>query len=79
MTPETIDEFFDTYRGSESERDDLLALYKEHDGNMPLVFEFMMCSDDALDSHRFMDAIDAAIKQGVWCGYYFLAPCSTQQ
>ena len=29
------------------------------------VFEFMMCSDDAVDAHRFMDMLDAAVKDGM--------------
>ena len=28
------------------------------------VFEWLMCSDEELDSHRFMDTIQAAIDEG---------------
>ncbi len=37
VTPEAIDDFFDSYRGSDSERQDLFTLYTQHAGNMPRV------------------------------------------
>ena len=53
-----------TFRGSEEEAQELLQLYQQHRGSMPKVFEWLVCSDPALDSHRFMDTIDAAISRG---------------
>jgi DnaJ family protein C protein 9 len=52
------------YRGSEEEQQELLQLYEKHKGSMPRVFEWLMCSDPERDSHRFMDAIEAAIAKG---------------
>lgn len=40
------------------------CLCRQHAGNMDRVFEWVICSEPALDSHRFMDAVEAAIKDG---------------
>ena len=46
----------------------MLNYYTQYKGNMPKVFDWVMCSDPQLDSHRFMDIIVAAIEQGAaWC------------
>ncbi|KAI8465272.1 MAG: hypothetical protein J3K34DRAFT_461492 [Monoraphidium minutum] len=52
------------YRGSGEERADLLRHYGEAGGDMRAVFESVMLSRPELDSHRFMDLIDAAIDAG---------------
>ena len=39
----------------------MLELYTRFSGNMKTVFDYLPCSDADLDSHRFMDSIDAAI------------------
>ena len=54
----------DKYRGSEEEDGDLLRTYTESRGNMSRVFDRVLLSDPALDSHRFMDAIQGAIERG---------------
>jgi len=64
VTSEDLDNFYDAYRGSDEERADLLRHYSEFKGDMGKVFEWLMCSDPDLDSHRFMDAIQAAIDAG---------------
>ncbi|KAJ9513353.1 hypothetical protein QJQ45_001396 [Haematococcus lacustris] len=51
----------DSYRGSPEERAELLKLYVEHEGKMTKVFDWTLCSEPDLDSHRFKDIIQAAI------------------
>ncbi|KAI4348729.1 hypothetical protein L6164_009416 [Bauhinia variegata] len=64
VTEADIEEFEANYRGSDSEKNDLIALYKECKGNMNRLFCSMLCSDPKLDSHRFKDMIDEAIAAG---------------
>lgn len=52
------------YRGSDEEKKDLLRHYEQLQGNMARVFDMVMVSRPELDSHRFMDIIDAAIQAG---------------
>ncbi|KAL0383585.1 UNVERIFIED_CONTAM: Chaperone protein dnaJ 6 [Sesamum calycinum] len=59
-----IEEFEANYRGSESEKKDLLELYKKLKGNMDRLFCCMLCSEPMLDSHRFKDIIDEVISAG---------------
>jgi DnaJ family protein C protein 9 len=54
----------DKYRGSEEEASDLLETYSSMQGKMKKVFDRVICSDEQLDSHRFMDMIEEAIEQG---------------
>uniref|UniRef100_A0A7N0T5A6 J domain-containing protein n=1 Tax=Kalanchoe fedtschenkoi TaxID=63787 RepID=A0A7N0T5A6_KALFE len=64
VTEADIEEFEANYRGSETERKDLIKLYDEFKGNMNRLFCSMICSDPKLDSHRFKDMIDEAITAG---------------
>ncbi|KAL8232696.1 hypothetical protein R6Q57_002474 [Mikania cordata] len=64
VTEADIEEFEAGYRGSESERKDLIDLYKKYKGHMNRLFCSMLCSDPKLDSHRFKDIIDDAISAG---------------
>lgn len=64
VTEADIEEFEANYRGSESEKKDLLELYKKCKGNMDKLFCCMICSDPLLDSHRFKDIIDDSISAG---------------
>lgn len=64
VTEADIEEFEANYRGSDSEKKDLIELYKECKGNMSRLFCSMLCSDPKLDSHRFMDILDEAISAG---------------
>ncbi|KAI7744802.1 hypothetical protein M8C21_006999 [Ambrosia artemisiifolia] len=57
VTEADIEEFESNYRGSESEKSDLIDLYKK-------LFCSMLCSDPKLDSHRFKDILDEAISAG---------------
>ncbi|XP_052174122.1 chaperone protein dnaJ 6-like [Diospyros lotus] len=64
VTEADIEEFEANYRGSDSEKNDLLDLYKRYKGNMNRLFCSMLCSDPKLDSHRFKDVLDDAITAG---------------
>ncbi|XP_075491050.1 chaperone protein dnaJ 6-like [Primulina tabacum] len=64
VTEADIEEFEANYRGSDSERNDLLELYKKLKGNMDRLFCCMLCSDPKLDSHRYKDVIDESISAG---------------
>ncbi|PON91669.1 DnaJ domain containing protein [Trema orientale] len=64
VTEADIEEFEANYRGSDSEKKDLLDLYKQFKGNMNRLFCSMLCSDPKLDSHRFKDILDEAIAAG---------------
>ncbi|XP_004136585.1 chaperone protein dnaJ 6 [Cucumis sativus] len=64
VTEADIEEFEANYRGSESEKKDLIDLFKKFKGNMNRLFCSMLCSDPKLDSHRFKDILDEAITAG---------------
>ncbi|OIS98218.1 PREDICTED: chaperone protein dnaJ 6-like [Nicotiana attenuata] len=64
ITEADIEQFESNYRGSESERKDLIDLYKKYKGKMKRLFCSMICSDPKLDSHRFKDILDEAISAG---------------
>ncbi|KAG5052229.1 hypothetical protein AAZX31_02G169300 [Glycine max] len=64
VTEADIEEFEANYRGSDSEKNDLIDLYKKCKGNMNRLFCSMLCSDPKLDSHRFKDIIDEVIAAG---------------
>ncbi|XP_030492855.2 chaperone protein dnaJ 6-like [Cannabis sativa] len=64
VTEADIEEFEANYRGTDSEKKDLIDLYNQFKGNMPRLFSSMLCSDPKLDSHRFKDIIDETIAAG---------------
>ncbi|XP_022766736.1 chaperone protein dnaJ 6 [Durio zibethinus] len=64
VTEADIEEFEANYRGSDSEKKDLIDLYRKCKGNMNKLFCSMLCSDPQLDSHRFKDMLDEAIATG---------------
>ncbi|KAL2923732.1 Chaperone protein dnaJ 6 [Bienertia sinuspersici] len=64
VTVADIEEFEANYRGSDSEKSDLISLYKKCKGNMKKLFCSMLCSEPKLDSHRFKDILDEAIASG---------------
>ncbi|KAM1079460.1 hypothetical protein ACFX2B_014016 [Malus domestica] len=64
VTEADIEEFEANYRGSDSEKKDLIDLYSQCKGNMNRLFCSMICSDPKLDSHRFKDILDEAIAAG---------------
>ncbi|GMJ11999.1 hypothetical protein like AT3G12170 [Hibiscus trionum] len=64
VTEADIEEFEAHYRGSDSEKKDLIDLYKKFKGKMNKLFCSMLCSDPKLDSHRFKNLLDDAIAAG---------------
>eukprot|EP00899_Mesostigma_viride_P020788 jgi/Mesvir1/28710/Mv19681-RA.1 len=64
VTVDAIESYENTYRGSELETKELKELYTKHQGNMRMVFQWQICSEESLDSHRFMEAIQAGIAAG---------------
>ncbi|XP_009589021.1 chaperone protein dnaJ 6 [Nicotiana tomentosiformis] len=64
ITEADIEEFEANYRGSESEKKDLIDLFNKYKGKMNRLFCSMICSDPKLDSHRFKDILDEAIAAG---------------
>ncbi|KAK7383435.1 hypothetical protein VNO78_29114 [Psophocarpus tetragonolobus] len=64
VTEADIEEFEANYRGSDTEKNDLIDLYKKYKGNMNRLFCSMLCSDPKLDSHRFKDILDEVIAAG---------------
>lgn len=51
------------YQGSDQERQDLLAAFERHKGNMDLVYETVMLSSILDDDERFRRIIDDAIQK----------------
>eukprot|EP00897_Mesotaenium_endlicherianum_P000025 jgi/Mesen1/10022/ME000073S09301 len=64
VTEHDIEQFEVEYRGSAEEAQDLKRHYTRFQGDMRKVMAWVMCSRDDLDSHRFMDILDAAIQAG---------------
>ncbi|KAJ9565503.1 hypothetical protein OSB04_001469 [Centaurea solstitialis] len=64
VTEADIEEFEASYRGSETEKTDLIDLYNKYKGHMNRLFCSMLCSDPKLDSHRFKDILDDTISAG---------------
>lgn len=64
ISEEAIEAFREKYKGSEEEKEDLLAAYEEFEGDMDGVYESVMLSDVIEDDERFRKIIDEAIEQG---------------
>ncbi|KAL2162042.1 hypothetical protein VTH06DRAFT_7827 [Thermothelomyces fergusii] len=64
VSEEAIKKFAAQYKGSEEERDDVLAAYEEFEGDMDGVYETVMLSSVLEDDARFREMIDAAIAAG---------------
>jgi DnaJ family protein C protein 9 len=62
ISEDAIKKFADEYKGSEEEKDDILAAYEEFEGHMDGVYESVMLSNVLEDDARFREVIDAAIK-----------------
>lgn len=62
VSEEAIKKFAAQYKGSDEERDDILAAYEEFEGDMDGVYETVMLSNVLEDDARFREIIDAAIK-----------------
>ena len=64
VTEEKIDKFALEYKGSEEEREHVLAAYEECEGSMGGIYQRVMLSDVLVDEDRFREIIDAAIESG---------------
>lgn len=64
ISHDAIEKFAKVYKGSDEEKDDLLAAYEQHKGNMTLVYESVMLSNVLEDDERFRQIIDEAIQEG---------------
>lgn len=64
VTTEAIDKFAEEYKGSDEEREHLLAAYERREGNMDGIYSEVMLSDVLQDDERFRKIIDAAISSG---------------
>ncbi len=55
VTKDDFDKFFENYKGSSEERDDLIKLYEKHEGDMEMIMAEMI-SDDCIESEpRLVD------------------------
>lgn len=61
VSDDAIDKFAKIYKGSEEEKDDLLAAYEKFEGDMDAIYETVMLSDVLVDDERFRATIDEAI------------------
>ena len=64
VSTEDIEAFEREYRGSDEEKRDVLECYAKYEGDMTRVFAWVMCSEEADDSHRFADVVDEAVRDG---------------
>ncbi|XP_062320283.1 dnaJ homolog subfamily C member 9-like [Osmerus eperlanus] len=63
ITVQDIQDFERTYKGSEEEREDVMQLYKQHQGQMVGILASALCCSQE-DESRFADIIHAAIQAG---------------
>lgn len=64
VSGEAIEKFARTYKGSDEERDDVLAAYEAGRGDLDVVYESVMLSNVLEDDERFRAWIDEAISKG---------------
>ncbi|MCJ1472105.1 hypothetical protein MMC13_000752 [Lambiella insularis] len=64
VTPEGIEKFGESYRGSEKEKEDVLAAYTRFNGKMKKLYQVVILSNPVADEERFRDIINAAIESG---------------
>lgn len=64
ITPDAIETFAKAYRGSDEEKDDVLAAYEKSKGAWKGIYEQVMLSDMLEDEERFRGYIDEGIKNG---------------
>ncbi|KAL1297195.1 hypothetical protein AAFC00_004765 [Neodothiora populina] len=64
INPDSIARFSQEYKGSDEEREALLAAYTDFEGDMDQVYEYVMVSNPADDDERFRDILNAAIEEG---------------
>ncbi|KUI69511.1 hypothetical protein VM1G_05247 [Cytospora mali] len=64
ISGDAIAQFSAAYKGSGEEKDDVLAAYEAHEGDMDGVYESVMLSSVLEDDERFRGIIDGAIEAG---------------
>ncbi|KAK9918041.1 hypothetical protein WJX75_000728 [Coccomyxa subellipsoidea] len=64
VTEDDIDGFAAGFRGSQEESEEVLQYYERFRGDMRQVFDWVMCSEEKKDAHRFRDIILAAVEEG---------------
>ena len=64
ISEEAINKFAAKYKGSDEEKDDILAAYTKFKGNMDGVYEMVMLSNVLEDDKRIRKIIDDAIASG---------------
>ena len=64
ITPDAIETFAKAYRGSDEEKDDVLAAYENSKGAWKGIYEQVMLSNMLEDEERFRGYIDEAIESG---------------
>ncbi|KAK3381431.1 hypothetical protein B0H63DRAFT_561116 [Podospora didyma] len=64
ISEDSINKFAAKYKGSDEERDDILAAYEEFEGDMDGIYETVMCSSVLDDDARFRKIIDEAVASG---------------
>ncbi len=69
VTTEKIDNFALGYKGSDEEREHILAAYEKWEGSIGKIYASVMLSDVLEDDERFRGIIDAAIDSGEVEGY----------
>ncbi|KAF7907503.1 uncharacterized protein EAF01_005089 [Botrytis porri] len=64
VTSDAINQFANVYKGSDEEKDDLLAAYTKYEGKWGKMYQVIMLSDPVEDEERFREIIEEAIKTG---------------
>jgi DnaJ family protein C protein 9 len=64
VTSDAIDAFSKIYKGSDEEKDDVLAAYEDGEGVWDAIYEAVMLSNPLEDEERFRGYIDEAIEKG---------------
>lgn len=62
ISTKAIDEFASKYHHSEEEKNDIIELYQRFEGDLFLMFNYVMCSDDEEIEERICSIIDDFIK-----------------
>ena len=62
VTTKMLDDFAKKYKNSKDEKDDLIAAYNKHNGNMDNIFEEVPCASPVEDDDRFRQILLDAIK-----------------
>ncbi|GAB7350323.1 hypothetical protein MBLNU459_g0956t1 [Dothideomycetes sp. NU459] len=64
INPDKIAQFTAEYKGSDEEKQSLLAAYTKSKGSMTKVYQLVMVSNPADDDERFREIINTAIEEG---------------